>query len=246
MKRILVAITILASAVLGTRAGILSDSFTYPDGEITIAPGTTWISNTGTGAGKEMNVTNNTLIVAGSRSEDIAHWLTSAPYITNGPTTTLYAKYTLNCQTLPSLSGTYISHFTGTNAYQNGPPNLSGFRCRVWPSLTNYVSSSPQPGPGQFMLGITSSGYYTNAATGNFGASNGNTNWVWGQPLYTNTTYLVISKYVMASGVSTLWVYTNGVAIPDSEPAGVTDPSVLPLEPVTILPTNGVINIQWL
>jgi hypothetical protein len=235
MKRTLIVLAILASAAVDAQAAILSDDFTYPDGPILSAPDSSWIANTGSGS---MNVTNNTLIVTSLQAQDIAHWLDGGPYYTNGAVAALYSKFTLKCTFLPNLAGTYFAHFTGTNAFQNGPPNLSGFRARLWATMTNYPGTggaTPNPALGQFNLGIANSG------TGASG-STGNTNWMWATPLDTNHTYLIVSKYVLATGVSTFWVDPSTA----SEPAGgVSDPTVLPLEPTDVAPTNGIINIDW-
>ena len=239
MKKALIALTILASALSGAQAGIiLSDDFNYNNGPVAqptcsaINPLSTWISNTGTGTGKEMNVTNNTLIVTGSRSEDMLNLLAGYPYLTNDARpgiSALYSRFTLNCTALPSVSGTYFAHFSGTNAFLNGPPNISGFRARIFASLTNYVTGTgPNPALGQFNLGIVDSGSSVNGSLGN-------TNYVWPTPLVTNTTYTIVTRYVLATGASTLWV--NPTA--ENDPS-VTDPSVLPVE---ALPTNGVMNI---
>jgi hypothetical protein len=241
MKKTLIAFTILASALFSAQAGIiLSDDFNYNNGPVAqptaaaINPTSTWIANTGSGAGKEIDVTNNTLIVTGSRSEDMLNLLAGYPYNTNDTrTTALYARFTLNCQALPTVSGTYFTHFSGTNGFQNGPPNVSGFRARTWISVTNYLAPSPQPGVGQVMIGIVNSGSDVN----NVGL--GNTNYVFPTPLNTNTTYTIVTRYVLATGASTLWVNPT-----DETSTSVTDPNVLPPEPTNVAPTNGVMDIS--
>ena len=130
MKRTLIALTILACALSGARAGlILSDDFNYNDGPIAqptadgINPDSTWLSNSGT---TPMDVTNDTLIVTSSRSEDMIHLLDGEPYLTNDARTTyLYSRFTLKCTYLPTASGTYFAGFGGTNAFAAGGANVS-------------------------------------------------------------------------------------------------------------------------
>jgi hypothetical protein len=239
MKRTILAIIVLASAVFGTRAGIIeSDDFNYNDGPVaqpsaSVAnPSSTWFANTGSGTGKEIVTSTNTLIVTGiTRTEDMEHTLVGYPYPTNGTVAALYSSYTLNCKGQPSSSGAYFSHFTGTNAFLNGPPNLSGFRARVWASNTNLVTGA-YAGVGQFFIGIVNSGVSSN------NVSLGNTNYCWPTPLSTNTTYTIVTRYVLSTGSSTLWVN------PADETGGVTDTNLLPSEPLTAAPTNGVMAID--
>jgi hypothetical protein len=233
MKKSILALSLMAGVLASARAGIIeSDDFTYNDGPVaqptanTINPSSTWFANTGSGAGKEINVTNNTLIVNGARSEDMAHTLVGFPYQTNGAVAALYSSYTLNCQVLPSTTGTYFSHFTGTNGF-----GLSGFRARVFASVTNLFTGAAA-GTGKFNLGIVNSGSASN------NTSLGSTNFVWPTPLNTNTTYTIVTRYVLATGASTLWVNPTTEGSPS-----VTDTNILPPEPITAAPTNGILNI---
>ncbi len=243
MKKVLLSLTLLAAAFApAARAGIiLSDDFNYNDGPIcqptasVINPLSTWFAVSGSGAGKDLDVTNNILIVTGSRSEDGGNVLAGQPYLTNGPVPALYARYTLKCTALPNSTGTYISHFTGTNVF-----GLSGFRCRVFPSMTNLVDGTgPDASLGQFNLGIANSG---NGVSGT-SAQNiiGSTNYVWPTPLLTNVLYTIVTRYYLSNGSSTLWVNPSA----ETDPS-VTDPTPLPndLIPPNTVPSNGVINIS--
>jgi hypothetical protein len=240
MKKSTLALTLMVGIVTGVQAGIIeSDDFTYNDGPVAQPtanvsnPASTWFANTGSAAGKEIVVSNNTLLVTGvTRTEDMEHTLVGFPYQTNGPVTALYSRYTLNCQGVPSSSGTYFSHFSGTNAFLNGPPNISGFRARVWASNTNLVTGA-YAGDGQFFIGIVNSGVSSN------NISLGNTNYCWPTPLSTNTTYTIVTRYVLATGTSTLWVNPSAEGSPS-----VTDTNVLPIEPLTGPPTNGIMAID--
>lgn len=243
MKKVLLSLTLFVAAAIPTaRAGIiLSDDFVYNDGPIcqptasVINPSSTWFAVSGSGAGKDLDVTNNILIVTSSRSEDGGNVLSGQPYLTNGPVPALYARYTLKCTGLPNSTGSYISHFTGTNVF-----GLSGFRCRVYCSMTNLVDGTgPDGSLGQFNLGIANSG---NGVSGT-SAQNiiGSTNFVWPTPLLTNVLYTIVTRYYLSNGSSTLWV--NPTA--ETDPS-VTDPTPLPndLIPPNTVPSNGVINIS--
>jgi hypothetical protein len=240
MKKVIIVLSILASALSGARAGIiLSDDFTYNDGPIGqptasgINPSSTWIATSGSGSGKDMDVTNNTLIVTRSRSEDIANLLAGQPYVTNGTPTALYARFTLKCTQLPASTGAYLAHFTGTNVFNA----FSGHRCRIWASMTNLVDSStgPDPALGQFNLGIANTGNGVQDYTAS-------TNYVWPTFfLVTNVSYTIVTRYVLSSGASTLWVNPNS----ESDP-GVTDPNPLPIDVLPgATPSNGLVNISF-
>jgi hypothetical protein len=249
MKKVLLVLTILASALTGAQAGIiLSDNFNYNNGPVaqptaaSINPSSPWLANSGSGTGKELDVTNNTLIVTQARSEDGIALFQGQPYATNSGVV-LYASFTLNCQTLPAQSGTYCACFAGTNVYNtfdgygSGGANISGFRARVFLSITNYPAPYGGPAsfaPGQFSIGIVNSGYTSSDTT------IGSTNAIWPTALNTNTSYTIVTRYVLATGASTLWI--NPTYETDSS---VSDPT-LPLvaEPQSGWPTNGVLNIS--
>jgi len=230
MKRILASLIILAATVLATKAGgILSDDFTYTNayGEpfcgIVTNSTSTWLPNTGTA--NSMVVSNYQLMVMSLRSEDIVHTLDGGPYMTNGTTTALYSSFTLKCTFLPNAAGTYFAHFTGENTFGG----LTGHRCRVWASTTNVATGVPA-GAGKFLLGIANNGL------------SGVTNAQWSTELDTNVTYNVVTRYVIGTGISTLWIGPNV----QSDPS-VTDPVAPPVgdfDPGNGLPTNGVVNIS--
>ena len=228
------ALTILSAGL------ILSDDFNYSNGPIaqptaaTANPASTWLANSGSASGKEIDVTNGTLIVADFRSEDMIGLFAGQPYMTNGPTTALYARYRLNCQALPTSIGNYLSCFAGTNGFAAGGANISGLRARIWATATNYPGGAGTfPGVGQFNLGIVNCGFDGN------GYGLGATNFLWSVPLNTNTTYTVVTRYVLATGASTLWVNPSS----ESDP-GITDTNTLPVEPTSGLPTNGILNLN--
>ena len=219
MKKILAASAILASLLPNLQATpVFSDSFNYPDGGIVANSGGIWINNTGT-AGTCV-VSNQELIVTiipSTRTEDIAHQFGTV-FATNGPVTALYSSYNIRGVNLPTLAGTYMSHFTGSNVFGA----LTGHRGRVWLSTTNFGAGTGTA-PGEFMIGIVNNGL------GN--ATNGQ----WATPLLTNTTYKIVTRYVLGTGVSTIWV--NPTA--ESDPS-VTASDPVPNDDVGFGPTNGL------
>jgi hypothetical protein len=115
-------------------------------------------------------------LVAGSGSDASAN-LTGAPYASAALTAALYAKFTLNVTALPTSSGTHVVHFKDSG-------NGTTFRARV------YLSTSGA-GAGAFRVGIAN----TTATINNLPTD-----------LALNTTYTVVIRYVLATGVSTLWI----------------------------------------
>ncbi|MEI9863797.1 MAG: hypothetical protein WDN00_04435 [Limisphaerales bacterium] len=220
MKKIVLLLAIMMAIFLNARASsIFSDSFNYADGSIVANSGGIWFQNSGT-AGSCL-VSNQTLIVSTSRTEDIAHQFSSV-YMTNGPTVALYSSFTLKATGLPTAAGTYFTHFTGTNVF-----GLSGFRARVWAATTNNSTLSAAPA-GQFYLYIVNS----TGSTTNGGQ--------WTTALSTNITYTIVTKYVLANGSSTLWVNPNTEA-----DTSVTDPQPVPYDfgPAGQV-TNGPVNVS--
>ena len=142
MKNLLLTLGLLMTTVAGSRASVtFSENFAYPDGSIVDNSAGLWVNNSG--AAGSMLVTNEQLIVSTSRSEDIAGRLGSV-FTTNGSVTAIYSTFTLKATGLPTQAGTYFAHFTGTNTF-----GLSGFRARVWASITNVaggVSMAPPSG----------------------------------------------------------------------------------------------------
>lgn len=211
MKKALLFLALIA-ATLTTQAGVvLSDDFSYPDGRL--VDNSTWLPNTGT---TPMLVTNEQLIVSSQRSEDIVKLLNGAPYTISGSVTALYSSYTVKSTFRPTSSGSYFSHFTGTN--QNG--GFAGHRGRIAVATVNHKGeTAPDNG---FFIGIqnTSGAYPTNG--------------LWQTALLTNTTYTVVSRIVLATGECTIWI--NPGAETD---LGATDTQSLPIDPA-----SGVIDIS--
>ena len=188
MKKTLTFITLLAGFAVSTQAeSLLSDDFSYPNGPIVGATGSPWVNNSGATA---MLVTNNPsngqLEVSDSRAEDIAAPYANGTYMSNGTVTAVYSKFTVKFLSPPAGAGTYFAHFTGENM-------SSDYRARIIASTTN-VTTLANAAPGNFFLGIgNNSGAI--AATIPFPLE-----------LTTNVTYTVVTKYVLATGLSTFWI----------------------------------------
>jgi hypothetical protein len=217
-KMALMLVGLLAAASTTKAASVFSDVFNYADGGIVANSSGIWINNSGTAG--TMLVSNQTLIVSTSRAEDIAHYFGSV-YPTNGPVTALYSSYTIKCIGLPTALGTYFNHFTGTNTF-----GLSGFRARVFAATTNTAAG----------VNDTSGNFYLYIVNSVGSTTNGNNQWP--TALATNVTYTIVTKYVLATGASTLWVNPSS----ESDPS-ITDTIPLPVEGPGI-PTNGIVNIS--
>lgn len=188
MKKTLAFITLLAGFAVSIQAeSLLSDDFNYPNGPIVGATGSPWVNNSGTADSMLVtNSPNSQLEVSGSRSEDIAAPYANGTYMSNGPVTAVYSKFTVRFLSPPSGAGTYFAHFTGESM-------SSDYRARIIASTTN-VTTLANAAPGNFFLGIgNNSGAI--AATIPFPTE-----------LTTNVTYTVVTRYVLATGLSTLWI----------------------------------------
>src|SRR5258706_503302 len=183
MKKIILGILALIALAANANATlILADQFAYTNGPVVLSFGSPWTNHSG--LYKTMFVTNQQLSVVGTNNsifaEDVNATFAGAPYTTNGPVTTLYSSMTINCVALPTTAGSYIAHF------KDLPAGFS-FRARV------FVTSFTAPA-GKFHIGI-----------GNGSASiNGGTQLA--VDLDTNTTYNVVTRYNLQTGLSTMWL----------------------------------------
>src|SRR5438876_8044337 len=115
-------------AVHARAAVIFSDNFTYPDGPLVGAPGSTWASHSGTAG--QVNVASNQVQLTQAESEDVNAMLAGNPYSTG----TLYAGMDFNFSGLPGGTGGYFMHFkeSGTTI----------FRGRVFATITGAAAGS--------------------------------------------------------------------------------------------------------
>ena len=117
-------------------------------------------------------------------SEDVNRLLAGQPYL-SGSGQTLYASFTVNFSGAPSGVGAYFAHFKGSGT--------SNYRAKVF-------AFSGGVGAGQLRLGLAgaaNSPVITNATV-----------------LNTNVDYRVYLRYVMSSGVTTLWIEPESEASP--------------------------------
>jgi endonuclease/exonuclease/phosphatase family metal-dependent hydrolase len=138
--------------------------------------GALWSEHSGGGANQEVLVTGGQAQLTFSRSEDVDAALTNAPY-TPISGAVLYSSFTVTFAALPNSSGSYIAHF---NASAN-------HHALVWASTSGAQS-------GLFRLGI---GNTTAASAGTGQLTN---------ELSLTTTYIVVTRYNVATGSSTLWL----------------------------------------
>ena len=125
----------------------------------------------------QMDVLGGVLQVTSSDSEDASARLIGAPYDTSSGTV-LYASFTANFSALPSATGDYFAHFREI---------LGAFRARIYATTSNSTI-----------------GFYR------FGLANNNANLANGlihpTELSVDTPVLVVVRYDVAAGTSTLWV----------------------------------------
>jgi len=140
--------------------------------------------NTHSGSTGEVQVVSGRAEMSASFSEDVNRLIPGQPY-TSGSATILYASFTLNLASGPSGLGNYFAHIKGSGT--------SNYRAKVF-------AFSAGASPGQYRLGLA-------------GADNSPavTNAVF---LTTNVDYQVYLRYVLNTGVATLWIDpTNEVSV---------------------------------
>src|SRR5882762_9381402 len=191
MKKAILAAIVLASNLAGANASIiLSDTFSYPDGDLTAVSGGLWVAHSGAG-GNPIKVRNGQAVFQEiSASAEDLHMDLPQTYGTNSGFT-LYSSYKLTALALPTLQGTYITHYRDTNSGA-----ATGFGARVWISSTN-VSAGTATAEGKFRIGIA------NGSAG--GAGSGQLD----MDLDTNVTYTVVTRFDLATGTATLWINPN-------------------------------------
>ena len=178
---------------------LLSDTFSYSDGALTNVGAPRWVESGGGGSNQEVLVVSGRAELNTARSEDVNAALGGQPYA-SGSAVTLYAGFTVNFSALPSSAGTYFAHFNVA----------SNHRCRVWAATVNAAA-------GTFRLGVGNSTTAT-AASGQIASD-----------LALNTTYTVVVRYVVNTGVSTIWL----------NPASEASPGVTASDATTAVTING-------
>jgi hypothetical protein len=188
MKKVVLLFCTFLALTLNARANIiLSDSFTYPDGDIFAAPGSPWVVHSGA---TPANVASGQLKITSANSADVNALLAGAPYTTNSAAV-LYASFKVKPTALPTAIGAYFAHFKDTNSGA-----ATGFGARIWVSISNVVDMVLLP-----------------ASTVRFGIANGAsgsvTNGQYPLDVTLNTTVTVVTRFVPATGQSTLWINPN-------------------------------------
>ena len=114
MKKLIIALAIVAIASAAQAAIIASDAFTYPDGALVGASGSSWANFSGTAG--TLLVAGGQAVVNGTAAEDASLALSGAPYSTG----TLYYGFDLTMSAIPSAGGTYIAMLgTGTSTFRD-------------------------------------------------------------------------------------------------------------------------------
>lgn len=163
---------------------VLTETFTYPDGDIALAPGSPWQVHSGTTAA---NISTNQLRLTGGNSADVNALLSGGPYLSNSPSV-LYSSFKMRVTSQPGMAGTYFAHFKDTNSGA-----ATGFGGRLWVSATNAIANTGLAN-NQFRLGI-GNGTSVTAASGQIN-----------QDLFLNTNYVVVTRFVPNTGVATIWL----------------------------------------
>ncbi len=174
---------------------VFNDHFDYADDTVAAASYGLWRNFSGNPA-SPMIVTNGELRVSRSFDEDVSAFLVGQPFSTNADVV-LFSRFQVRFVTLPTANGNYFAFFKGAAN--------SEFRARVWASTANAANA------GQFRLGIGNANTST-AITAQFP-----------QDLELGTNYTVVTKLVVAEGLSTLWI----------NPTSEADPSVTAGDAVT-------------
>ncbi len=200
MKSKLLALFGLAAAFCSAQAGVvLSDNFTYSDGAL-VRSGSPWSLHSGTAG--TMLVSNNVLVVSGSRSEDLNAPLAGAPYLESDPSAKLYSSFKMAISNnLPSLSGTYIAHFRGTNTGA-----ATDFGARIFLLTTNTINPANGVAAGKYRVHVSNGSLaLTDNAAGQFD-----------QDLSTNVVYTIVTRFIPSTGVATIWVNPNSETDPSA------------------------------
>lgn len=205
MKSKLLGIFTCVALASSVQAALLfSDTFNYPNGNLTSVGNPPWYSHSSSGT-QPIQVTNGMMQVRGLSGEDDSADFSATGYETNSGVV-LYSSYTLvisNSVGLPNALGGYVSHFKNL-------ANGSSFHARVFLSTSNYTTATAAS-PGNYFIGIG------NGSLGN-GSLAGSTPVVqWPSQLSVGSVYTVVTRCDLGNNqTSTLWI----------NPASESDPSI--------------------
>lgn len=193
----LATLLLLSLLSLSARAFVIfSDSFNYPNGELT---NSTWVSEPGNTLNTGVSVNNNSVQIQPINS--------SAPraYYTNGLANFVVSNvlvFGTNCYYFPTnapVAGIYFSYTInvaspGQGYYGDLSDTNFDLVCRTY-AATNTAT------PGSYRMGIGTATTLS-AATNSSGTA---TNIVQ-QDLTLNSTYTIVGRYILSSALQTLWV----------------------------------------
>ncbi len=170
---------VLVGAQVARANVVLQESFAYPDGDITSAPGTTWAQHD-TSTGNPALIASQQLVLATTRTADVNSPLAGGSVSTGN----LYASFSFRFTVLPNTPGNYFAHF------HPFPASGTSFRGRVF-ALTSGAAV------GKFRLGVTSANAMPASPTG--GA-------ILARDLDLNVTYVAVVRYDVGARTTRLWV----------------------------------------
>lgn len=159
------------------------------------------LTNSGTGfwglhsGTNGVEVVNGKVLMSGTNSADVSAFLTNFPFAASGPNSgfVFYSRFIVNYGTLPSGNG--------GDYFAHFRDTGTTFRARVF-GLTNGAAA------GKYRIGISSGGFTTTGFP---------------TDLSLNTDHVVITRYNLSTGESTLWV----------DPASESSPSLAATDTVT-------------
>ena len=182
--------------VLPSSELVLCEAFDYPDGSVTTNSGSLWNRHSGTFG--QMRVNGGVLKMLSGQTEDVNAQLVGAPYATNSGKT-LFASFSVNFTTTPSVSGEYFAHFMDVGG---------NFRARVFGTTSNAPS-------GSFRLGIANnSSSLSNAIIHEANLSK-------------DSIHTVVISYNVSTGISTLWVDPTPESSPSVTASDTPAPSAI-------------------
>jgi len=156
---------------------VLFEPFEYPDGSVNTNSAFRWSNHSGIAG--QTQVTAGELRLNNTQTEDISSVFIGAPYAPDSGKT-LYSSFTVNFQTLPAFPGEYFAHFL--------TPGASGaFRARLFATTLDAAL-------GSYRLAMANSAASVSNAV------------AFPLDLSLDVEYLVVVRYDIASGMSTLWV----------------------------------------
>lgn len=142
----------------------------------------TWSTSSGTPL--QLQITNGMALIVRTNSEDLNTGTGFGGGSPFAPASgvVLYSGFTINLTELPTSAGNYFAHFKDTG---------NGFTAKIFVSTAGAAA-------GHYRIGIANTASTVTASVEN--------------DLATNTTYLVVSRYNVATGESVVWVNPVSIA----------------------------------